>query len=190
MGKIICFISKDFADFEITLALHKIKNVGKKEIVSIGYNYEPVTSESGLHYKPNLTVYEAMELEDIEGLIIPGGPIRSQRKELTELIIKLDQEEKMLAAICNGPQYLGVSGILNRRNFTTSCSIERINKLGVEDPFPRENYMDKRVVRDEHVITAKGRAFVDFSFEIFDYLDIYKGADQEKEQLLKDIMDR
>ncbi|MDQ0901192.1 hypothetical protein QFZ80_005020 [Paenibacillus sp. V4I7] len=30
MGKIICFVSEDFADFEITLAFHKIKNVGLK----------------------------------------------------------------------------------------------------------------------------------------------------------------
>lgn len=190
MGKIICFISEDFADFEITLAFHKIKNIGKKEIFSMGYNSESVISESGLYYKPNLTVNEAMELEDIDGLIIPGGPIRNQQKELTELINKLDQEEKMLAAICHGPQYLARSGILNRRNFTTSCSIERIKELDVEDPFPRENFIDQRVVRDEHVITAKGRAFVDFSFEIFDYLDIYQGEHLEKEQLFKDIMDR
>lgn len=31
MGKILCFISDDFADFEITLALHNIRNVGKKK---------------------------------------------------------------------------------------------------------------------------------------------------------------
>ncbi|NOV03648.1 DJ-1/PfpI family protein [Paenibacillus planticolens] len=190
MGKIICFISEDFADFEITLAFHKIKNVGKKEVLSMGYNLESVISESGLYYKPNLTVSDALELDDIEGLIIPGGPIRNQQKELTELIIKLDQEEKMLAAICHGPQYLGRAGILNTRNFTTSCSVERIHKLGVIDPFPRENYLNKRVVRDGHVITAIGRAFVDFSFEIFDYLGVYQDQYEESEQLFKDIMDR
>lgn len=96
----------------------------------------------------------------------------------------------MLAAICHGPQYLGRAGVLNKRQFTTSCSIERINKLGVEDPFLRENYLDQRVVRDGHVITAHGRAFVDFSFEIFDYLDVYLGMYEEREQLFKDIMDR
>lgn len=189
MGKILCFISEDFADFEITLALHKIRNVGKKEVLSVGYNYETIMSESGLQYKPNLSVKEAMELNDIEGLIIPGGPIRTQKTELTDLIFKLDQSKKMLAAICNGPQYLGRTGILNRYKFTTSCSIERINKLNVEDPFPRENYIDKRVVRDHHVITAKGRAFVDFSFELFDYLGVYE-RDSDKIELFKDIMDR
>lgn len=190
MGKILCFIFKDFADFEITLALHKIRNVGKMDVLSVGYSYVPVVSESGLTYQPDLIISEAMNLDDIEGLLIPGGPIRDQPKELSELLIKLDQEGKMLAAICHGPQYLGRAGILNKCKFTTSCSIERINQLNVADPFPRENYVDKRVVRDGHIITAKGRAFVDFSFEIFDYLGIYQGEHEAKEQLYKDIMDR
>lgn len=190
MGKILCFISDEFADFEITLALHKIRNVGKKDVITVGYNCELVVSESGICYKPDLTLYEAIKLDNIEGLIIPGGPIRNQQEELTELILKLDQEEKMIAAICNGPQYLGRSGILNKCKFTTSCSIDRIKALGLVDPFPRQNYVNNRVVTYKNIITAKGRAFVDFSFAIFDYLDIYQGQYSEKEKLFKDIMDR
>lgn len=190
MGKVLCFISDDFADFEITLAFHKIRNIGKKDVLTIGYTDETVVSESGLTYKPDLTVREAIELEDVEGLIIPGGPIRSQRAELTELIGRLDREGKMLAAICHGPQYLGRAGILHRRTFATSCSEETIRQLGVENPFPQENYADERVVRDGHVITAKGRAFVDFSFAVFDYLGTYRNAAEERDRLYKDIMDR
>ncbi|WP_248928022.1 DJ-1/PfpI family protein [Paenibacillus hamazuiensis] len=190
MGKIICFISEEFADFEITLAFHKIRNIGKKEIVSAGYSYDAVMSESGLHYQPDLTVSEVIGLDDVEGLIIPGGPIRNQREELSELIRKLDREKKLLAAICNGPQYLARAGVLNQRKFTTSCSVERIEKLGVDDPFPRENVLDLRVVRDGHVITANGRAFIDFSFALFDYLDIYQGKQEERDQLFIDIMNR
>lgn len=190
MGKILCFISDDFADFEITLALHKLRNVGKKEVLSIGYTFEPIVSESGLTYTPDLLINDVIELDDIEGLIIPGGPIRDQLEALTELINHLDRKEIMLAAICNGPQYLGRAEILNHRKFTTSCSIEKIHELMVIDPFPRENYVDKRVIRDDHIITAKGRAFVDFSFEIFDYLGIYEEKNGEKEQLFKDIMNR
>lgn len=37
MGKILCFLSEDFADFEITLACHKIRNVGKRDVLSMGY---------------------------------------------------------------------------------------------------------------------------------------------------------
>ena len=123
-------------------------------------------------------------------LIIPGGPIRPQGEALTDLILKLDGENKLLAAICNGPQYLGRAGILDRHRFATSCSEARIKSLHVVDPFPRHNYVEARVVEDDHIITAKGRAFVDFSFAVFDYLDIYSGKDDEKERLYRDIMDR
>jgi putative intracellular protease/amidase len=190
MGKLICFVSQDFADFEITLAFHKIRNVGKREILSMGYSLEEVVSESGLRYKPDITVQEAMELEDIEGLIIPGGPIREQQEALTALLVKLDSQGKLLAAICNGPQYLGRAGLLDHRNFTTSCSEERIRKLGVADPFPRNRYVEERVVRDGNVITANGRAFVDFAFELFDYLHIYSSNPEERDQLFKDIMNQ
>lgn len=190
MGKILCFISDQFADFEITLAIHKIRNVGKRDIITVGYDCELVVSESGIRYKPDLTLQEAIKLEDVEGLIIPGGPIHNQKEELTTLILKLDKEEKMIAAICNGPQYLGRAGVLNKCKFTTSCSIEKIKELGVVDPFARENYAEERVVISKNIITAKGRAFVDFSFAIFDYLDIYKGQYSEREKMFKDIMDR
>lgn len=190
MGKVLCFISEEFADFEITLAFHKIRTVGKREVVTVGYDLETVMSESGLYYQPQITLRQAMELEDVEGFIVPGGPIRCQGEDLTQLIIKLDKEKIMLAAVCNGPQYLGRAGVLDSRSFTTSCSPERIMKLGVDDPFPRQNVIDQRVVRDGHVITAQGRAFVDFSFAIFDYLGIYASREAEQDQLFRDIMDR
>jgi putative intracellular protease/amidase len=190
MSKILCFVSETMADFEITLALHKLKNIGKREIVAVGDMLGAITSESGLQYLPDTTLAQSFHLDDVEGLIIPGGPIRPQQPILTDLIRRLDAEKKLLAAICNGPQYLGRAGILAHRRFTTSCSPEAIAELGVADPFPRQNYIDQRVVRDGHVITAKGRAFVDFAFEIFTYLGIYQANPQEQRHLFQDIVNR
>jgi putative intracellular protease/amidase len=120
--------------------------------------------------------------------LIPGGPIKEQKNSLTDLIIKFNNKHILIAAICNGPQYLGRSGILNNKKFTTSCSKERIEKMKLDDPFPRENYIEKRIVIDENIITAKGRAFIDFSFAIFDYLEIYKDRIDERDKLLVDIL--
>jgi putative intracellular protease/amidase len=188
MSKILCFVSSDMADFEITLVLHKLKNIGGRDIVTAGYTLEPITSESGIRYLPDVTLADAIHIEQIEALIIPGGPIRPQQPSLTNLILKLDQEKKLLAAICNGPQYLGRAGILTHSKFTTSCSHEKIAELGVNNPFPMQNYVDQRVVCDGHVITAKGRAFVDFAFEIFTYLHIYQENPLEQQRLLLDIV--
>lgn len=190
MSTILCFISEGMADFEITLVLHKLKNIGGRDIIAAGYTLDPITSESGLRYLPDITLADAVRLDDVEALLIPGGPIRSQQPVLTDLITKLDEEKKLLAAICNGPQYLGRAGILARHKFTTSCSPEKIAELGVSDPFPRENYIDRRVVRDGHIITAQGRAFVDFAFDIFTYLHVYGTHPQEQKQLFLDIVNR
>lgn len=190
MGKVVCFISQDFADFEVTLAFHKIKQIGKKEVVTMGYSLDPVISESGLQYLPHSTINDIKYMKDVEGLLLPGGPLREQSQELTELLIKLDQEQIMLAAICNGPQYLARAGLLKQRTFTTTCSPKNVERLKIEDPFPRDTYVEGRVVRDGHIITAKGRAFVDFSFAVFDYLQIYKPGDKKRDQLYNDIMDR
>ncbi|MDF2921947.1 MAG: hypothetical protein K0R57_861 [Paenibacillaceae bacterium] len=188
MGKVLCFISDSFADFEITLVFHKLRNVGRKEVVTVGYSRDAVTSESGLLYLPHATVREAIGWTDVEGLIIPGGPIRPQQPELTELIRKLDREQIMLAAICNGPQYLGRAGILDTAAYTTSCSPDKMRELGSDNPFPAANYVEERVVADRHIITGKGRAFVDFSFAIFEYLDIYRGRYPEQAKLYQDIV--
>jgi 4-methyl-5(b-hydroxyethyl)-thiazole monophosphate biosynthesis len=190
MGKILCFFSETMADFEITLLFHKINTASNYEIVTVGYDTHPIVSESGLTYLPDQPISQVLDKTDIDALIIPGGPISPQKEELTQLIQKLDREKKLLAAICNGPQYLGRAGVLKHHPFTTSNAQEKIKKLNIVDPFPWENYLDQRVVQDQHIITAKGRAFVDFTFAVFDYLGIYANKKTEQQQLYADIMDR
>jgi putative intracellular protease/amidase len=190
MNKILCFVSDEMADFEITLALQILKNIGNREIITVGCDLTPVVSQSGFTFLPNRTLVQALDLTGVEALLIPGGPIRSQPAGLTELILKIHGEQNLLAAICFAPQYLGRAGILNHHRYTTSCSVDTIKSLGVPDPFPRDNYVEERVVRDGQVITAKGGAFVDFAFAIAEHLDIYSGRNEEKIRFYNEIMNR
>ncbi len=190
MPKILCFVSDEMADFEVTLALQILISAGNREIITVGSEASPVVSQTGFTHLPQQTIWQAMQIAGVEALIIPGGPIRPQPDGLSELIQKLDSEQKLLAAICFGPQYLGRAGVLDCHRFTTSCSTETIRSLQVPDPYPRGNYVEERVVRDGNVITAKGRAFVDFAFAIFDYLGIYSGRSAEADRLYRDITNR
>jgi len=187
MGKILCFVYPEMADFEITLLLHRLRKLGRKEILSVAVKKEPLMSQAGLVYLPQLTMDEALAMDkaDVEALILPGGPIQEQPPGLTELIQQLDREQKLLAAICFAPQFLGRAGILDRHQFTTSCSEQHIRDLGVPDPYPRHRFVKKRVVVDGHVITAEGRAFVDFAYEVCDWLGIFESPEQ-KQQMLRD----
>jgi hypothetical protein len=46
-----------------------------------------------------------------------------------------------------------------------------------EDPFPRQNFILDRVVRDGNIITAQGNAFIDFAIELADWFGAFE--DQE-----------
>lgn len=179
MGKILCFIYEGMVDFEMTLACHLVD----KEIVPIAYEIKVIKSKSGMCYYPMSTVKEALEHTDVDGLIIPGGYNDEQRDELTELINKLNDQCKLLSAICAGPQYLARAGILKGKKYTTTLTEDKLKEyfpMVSEDPFPRDTYVNENVVRDTNIITAVGNAFVDFSIEILHYFDNFKDEAEKK----------
>ena len=190
MTNVLCFISDEMADFEVTLTLQILKNKGNRDIITVASTTAPVVSQAGFTHLPNCTTRQAIDLPNIEALIIPGGPIRPQPDGLTELIQKIHNQQKLVAAICFGPQYLGRAGILDQHRFTTSCSEDKIKALQVADPYPRRNYVEARVVCDGNLITAKGGAFVDFAFAVADYLGIYTDREQDSQNFYNEITNR
>jgi len=185
MGKVLCFIYDGMTDFEMTFACHLLKMFGEKELLTIGYDKEKVLGTSGISYIPDLTVKEVLSFNDVEALIIPGGWNTDDREEIFSLIRKLDNEKRLLCAICAGPIYLAKAGILKGYSYTTTLDKEYLKNLGATyDPFPRETYVDEGIVHDRNIITAKGNSFVDFGVEIFDAMNLFADND-EKEQCAK-----
>lgn len=183
MGRVLCYIYDGMADFEISLLLHRLRNTGKKEIISISESVEVVVAQSGLRYIPDMKIHEIKCIDDIEALIIPGGPIDNSRNDICQLAIDIINNGKLLAAICFGPQFLGRAGILDHYLYTTSCSAEKIKQLGCKEPFNRKNYVHKRIVVDRNLITAQGYAFVDFAMEVCRYMKIFTTKQQAYEQI-------
>lgn len=182
MSSILCYIYPDMADFEVVVALHRLRNAGKRRIVTIAETMDAVVSQSGLRYVPDMTIAEAAAL-DAEALIIPGGPINNEQNAILPLLRQLNAHGRLIAAICFGPQFLGRAGLLDGRRFTTSCTAQHIAAQGVADPFPRGNFADRLVVHDGNIITAQGHAFIDFAVEICRYLNVYATPQQEYAEL-------
>lgn len=181
MKEVLCFLYNGFADFEITLTCSPINEHEKYKLTYIADDITPIKSSGGLTIIPDKKVSEITEITNIEGLIIPGGDTRILKPELIHLIKKLNEEKKLLAAICAGPEFLAKSGILASRKYTTSQEPQNYKEKNEEDPFPRDTYIDARVIQDANIITAKGFAFIDFSLEVWEWLGLFESEEEKAE---------
>ena len=191
MGKILLFVYNDMADFEFTYATHLLGHELGKQIVVAAYDKSPIVSKGGVTYLPHTTIAEA-DANEFEGFIIPGGWNPVVKQEMLDLINQFYQKDKLLAAICAGPRYFAKAGILDKVKYTTSIvewNETRRSTFNEEDPFPRQNFVNKRVVRDRNVITSKGISFVDFGIEVANYFGMFN-TDDEKLELYKTILDK
>lgn len=182
MNDIYVFIYNDMADFEISLLVHMLGADCDKNIITLAYDRHPIRSKSGLVYIPERRIKDVVH-RDAKGLIIPGGWNGEIRPELIELIRNLDAKKRFLCAICAGPRFLAKAGVLEGISYTTSIAEwtpERVENFKEEDPFPRETFLKERVVRDGHIITAIGMAFLDFAIEVCDALDLFTDEEERK----------
>lgn len=184
MKKVLCFLYEGFADFEIVLVSIAINQAEDYEMEFIAYENSPVKSSGGLTIIPDKTVSDISHTDEIDGLIIPGGNDRIIKPELTKLVKKLNEENKLLAAICAGPEFLAKIGILNGVKYTASAPPEEYRDKNEPDPFPRDTYVETRIIQDGNIITAQGFAFVDFALKIWDWYNLYD-YEEEKEELKK-----
>lgn len=123
-----------------------------------------------------------VQAKDYDFIVVPGGPyvakIVDQDVNIKALATQFHQKQKLVAAICAGPRFLGQAGILDGKQFTAYT--------GTEVDMPKGIYLkNQKSVVDENIITARGAgAVVEFAYEIIKYL---LGKDKA-DQMLKDIL--
>ncbi len=183
MNKILVFLFNGMTDYEITFITHLLSADAGKEVITISYEDNTIKSRAGFLYKSHQLVKEVLH-EDVEALILCGGWYGELRNELVELIHNLNLSNKLLAAICGaGTVFLAKAGVLDHVNYTTPAmewTEQHIKIFGECNPFPRDNFIDKRVVRDRNVITAKGEAFIDFAIEVCDWFNLFDSREEKE----------
>lgn len=112
-----------------------------------------------------------MNFADAQMLILPGGATKlDECAALCELLLKHNEDNKLIAAICAAPAVLGKLGILEGKQATCYPGFQEA--LG-------ESYVGGLVVESKNVITAKGPGLsADFAFCLIDKLAGPEIADQ------------
>jgi len=189
MGKILVFIFDGMTDYEITFLMHLLNTSADKEIITIAYEDKIIKGRSGFLCKPSRLITDVLK-EDVDGLIIPGGWYGDTRPELMELIHDLNSKGKLVSAICGaGTVFLAKAGVFHNVKYTTPIvewTQEHIDVFGEKDPFPRENFLSDRVVRDGNIITAQGIAFIDFAIEICDWFHLFE-SQEDRDDFSKNV---
>ena len=140
---------------------------------TVAISKDPVTSLEGWVLIPDCTIDELQPANSYSGLIFPGGVDITMTSALKDLILEFNSNKILLGAICAGPTFLAIAGVLSRYKYTTTRSSQYYEELDIPDPFPRDNFLNNRCVADQHVLTATGVALLEFTDRILEYLNVY-----------------
>ena len=170
-------VAEGFEDIEVFSVIDVMRRAGIP-IDTVGVSGSVVTSCSGVRVMVDRKMME-IKAEDYDGVIIPGGSkavdILKRTNSLLEIIKKLDNKQKLVAAICAAPTILAKLGILEERKATVYPGLER------ELPKPR----DDKVIVDKNIITSQGPGTaIEFSLKIVEFL---KG-EAKAEQIRRDLI--
>jgi|LGOV01.1.fsa_nt_gb putative intracellular protease/amidase len=187
--QILHYIFDDMADFETIFLCHLLAADCGIKVVNFAKEEKPIRSISGMIYHPEYGI-DQINVNDFDGIIIPGGWQAEHPAKLKEFLQEINNQNKLIGAICAAPWILATSGILLNKKYTTSIGSwgeKHKEFFKIENPFNWENFKDARVVCDGNIITAKGIAFIDFAIKVLELLGQFSNED-EIEEFRKNIL--
>jgi putative intracellular protease/amidase len=163
VNKALLLVFPGFSEFEITVATAILR--ARFRVETVAPVATPVHGEAGLRVLPDVTV-DAVDLSDYEALLIPGSEDFSTIMDLQplhNLIRTMDENGRLVAAICGGPLLLAKAGILADRPYTVGLYRRYRDLLGC---FNEDMFQYAPLVESGNVLTAQGFAFVEFGLRI------------------------
>lgn len=144
-------ISADlFEDCELKIPYQFLRELGV-DVDITSMNKGAIIGKHGFNVYPTITLNE-VDPKQYDILILPGGKgpslIRKNKKAL-EIARYFFDQNKLVAAICHGPQILISAGLMNGRVATGYKSIAKeLEEAGAI-------YKDEEVVIDKNLITSR-----------------------------------
>jgi deglycase len=149
--KVAIFVEDMFEDLEFWYPNIRMKEEGAEVVVVAPKAGQTYTGKHGLPAKSDQAVTN-VETNEFNALIIPGGysPDKMRRyKEMVDFVKKMNDEKKLIAAICHGGWMLASADIIKGRRLTSFFSIkDDLVHAGAE-------WIDREVVSDGNIITSR-----------------------------------
>jgi len=176
------FLAEGFEEIEALCPLDIMRRAGL-EVRTVGIGGRSVTGAHGITVTADIADSEYPADSSPNLVFLPGGMPGTLNLAKSELVInaikKADSERKYIAAICAAPSILGDMGMLKGK--------EAICYPGFEDRLVGARISEKRVVRDERIITAAGMGVaLDMGLEIVRLLCGHEKAKDIRHSVIAD----
>ena len=175
---IYVFLAEGFEEMEALAPVDMLRRVGVP-VTTVGVDQKEVRGAHNITIVADCLAVDVL-LDDIEGVILPGGMPGTLNLEKNEMVQKaIDycvEQNKLICAICAAPSILGHKGILKGKRVTCFPGFEKDCEGAKMQP--------DCVVVDGTIITAKGAGCAMlFGAAVIAYL---KGQ-ETAEKLLQDM---
>ncbi len=149
MKTILVTIAPGFEEIETITVVDILRRAGAR--VTLAGTLEGILEGSrGIKVQPDELLDNVLEKE-FDLIYLPGGqPGTDNLKNdprIEQILKKMHQQGKYIAAICAAPTVLLSAGILKNRSITSHPS--------VQSEFEPVNYLEERVVIDDKIITSR-----------------------------------
>lgn len=156
-------------------------NIG---VVTAGLDSEPVIASRGLVIIPDATLEDAVRMEDLDMIVLPGGlPGADNLADcplLVDTIKKFAATGRFVAAICAAPRVLAKAGLLDGKRVTAYPGF-----INNED-FPAIDCTGSALEIDGKVITSRGPGTaMDFALALIEALTDTKTRDTVEAGLVR-----
>lgn len=150
--RIAFLVENHFEDVEFQIPFTALQQAGA-EVIILGSRMtdEYVGKQGNVHIQPNASTTE-VRAEDFDGFVIPGGYAPDRLRtypQAVHLVVDAIAQNKVIAAVCHGPQLLIEADQLQGRQATGFRSIKKdMQNAGAV-------YLNQAVVVDGNLITSR-----------------------------------
>lgn len=149
----ICFLLADgYEDSEMKNPYEAMNEAGHEaDVVGLEKGAELKGKKGTVSYTSDYSISE-VKADDYDAVIIPGGSAPEAlrvHEEVVQFVKQANDQGKVIAGICHGPQVMISADILEGVNATSY--------MGIRDDLKNagSNYFDQEVVVDGNIITSR-----------------------------------
>lgn len=151
MTKIAILATDGFEESELIYPFYRLKETGHESVL-ISLGKRPIEGKFGYIMRPSFKI-EDVNADDYDGVIIPGGTKNPdylrRNKAILEFVHKINEQKKLVGAVCHAGWVLISSKIIKGRKATSYYAIkdDMIN-AGAD-------FHDESVIVDGNLITSR-----------------------------------